>query len=97
MSAHHITPAQRLASVVSKCFETQPRETRDALRHVVYSAFVGRLIMHSDELTDDEIKRMLERFEHDQSPFLPSEYAMKECNTVARTWQEQHGQTEMSL
>lgn len=97
MSAHHVTPAQRLAAVVSKCFETQPAQTRDALRHVVYSAFVGREIKSSADLTDDEIKRMLTAYEHYASPFLPSERAMKECNTVARVYQEEHGQTEMVL
>lgn len=92
-----VTPAQRLAAVVGKCFTTQQAVTRTALRHAVYSKFVGREITHSDQLTADEVKRMLTAYEHHASPFLPSERAMRECNEIAKAYQLEHGQVEMSL
>lgn len=97
MSAHHVTPAQRLAAVVSKCFDTKQAVTQTALRHAVYSKFTGREITRSDELTDDEIKRMLTAYEHHASPFLPSERARRECNEIAKAYQLEHGQVEMAL
>ncbi len=93
----HCTPAQRLAAIVGKCFPTQSGKTRDALRHAAYSGFVGREIGSSADLTDTEIKSMLEIWEHYESPFLPSERAMKECNQFALAYQRERGQTEMAI
>lgn len=92
-----VTPAQRLAAVIGKCFETKQAVTRTALRHAVYSKFVGREVSSSADLTDLEVKRMLERWESHVSPFLPSETAMRECPTLADSYQREKGQAEMVL
>ncbi len=94
---HQATPAQRLAAVVSKCFPTQSGKTRDALRHAVYAKFVGHEVKSSADLTATEIEKMLEIWESHESPFLPSERAMKECNEFASAYQKERGQTEMAI
>ncbi len=94
---YHSTPAQRLAAVAGKCFPTQSKQTRDALRHAAYSKFIGREVKSSADLTDAEIQKMLEAWEHYKSPFFPSERAVKECNEFALEYQHEHGQTEMPL
>jgi hypothetical protein len=92
-----VTPAQRLAAITAKCFKTRTGETKDALRHAAYSKAVGREIKSSADLTDDEIKWLLQVWEHHESPFCPSDRAMKECNEYADAYQREHGQSEMEL
>lgn len=86
---------QRLAAVVGRVFVMQPPKTRDALRHAAYSKFVGREITTSDELTDAEVKRMLEKWERFDIPFSPNDDCMRECAALAVAYQKDAGQLEM--
>ncbi len=89
------SPAQRLAAILSKCFSTRTGKTRQSLRYAVYSKRVGREIASSQDLTEAEIKSMLEIWESHESPFLPSARALKECNELALDYQREHGQAEL--
>ena len=88
---------QRLAIVTSRCFVTAMPATKDILRHAAYSQRVGREIRSSDDLTDDEVKTMLEQWEDYQLAFSPSERGRKEIQAAATKYQESHGQTRMEL
>jgi hypothetical protein len=97
MNGKQVTPRQRLASVMGKCFETQPTATRDELRHAVLSHVLKREIKSSADMTDKEVQDLLTLWEHWQSPFNPSDAARLEINAIAKLYQSEHGQTEMTL
>lgn len=88
---------ERLAAVVSKCFSTAMPATKDILRHAVYAQFIGREIRSSQDLEDAEVERMLTEWEDYQSPFLPSQKAIIECNALSKEYQQAHGQAEMNF
>ncbi len=67
------------------------------MRHAAYSRFVKHEVASSNDLSESEIQDMLEAWEHHESPFLPSERAMRECSEFAVAYQKEHGQTEMRL
>jgi hypothetical protein len=90
-----INPRQRLAIVMGKCFQTVTGATRDALRHAALSQKLGREIVSSADLTDDEIKSLLTEWEHYDAPFGPSERAMKSINELATKYQAEHGQARL--
>lgn len=97
MNGKQVTPRQRLASVMGKCFETQPAATRTALRHAVLSYVLKREIKSSADMTDKEVQDLLTLWEHWQAPFNPSDAARGQINEIARQYQEEHGQTKMEL
>ncbi|MFH0938954.1 MAG: hypothetical protein V1899_06710 [Planctomycetota bacterium] len=91
------TDRQRLAIVMGKCFAGQPSATRDALRHAVVSQVLKCEIKSFNELADSDVKVLLEKWEHWQAPFNPSDSARIEINAIAREYQLKRGQTEMIL
>ena len=88
-------PRQRLAAVMGKCFPTVTPKTRDELRHAALCERFGRNVESSADLTDDEVRCLLELWEHWQSPFLPSDKAIQQVNELARVYQQKRGQQEM--
>jgi hypothetical protein len=91
----YTTPAQRLAAVIGRCFSTQSAKTRDALRYAAYSKFTGREIGSSKDLSDSEIEKMLQVWEHFDTPFTPSERAIMQCPELAQDYQREHGQVDL--
>lgn len=78
-----ITPRQRLAAVMGKCFDTQTKGTRDEWRHAVLSAKMKRAIVSSEDLTDREVQSLLTDWEHHDAVFSPSERGRKEIAELA--------------
>lgn len=87
---------QRLAAVVGQAFETQPPETRDSLRHAVYSYVYRKEVQTGKDLPNGLVVAMLQRWES-TTPWNANTQAATECAELARQYQIDHGQEQMEL
>lgn len=92
-----ITPRQRLAITVCKCFGTLNRDTANAMCLTAYSAAIGRDVKSSDEMTDAEVTRLLERWEQYGNPFCPNDVCKRECAKLIEQSQIDAGQQVLDL
>jgi len=87
----------RLASVVSRAFPGKTTTTTKGLRLAAVSEALGREVKSFKDLTEDEIKNLLTRWENAELPWTPHPKGVQEINDLAKLYQERHGQVEMAL
>jgi hypothetical protein len=89
---------ERLAAVLSKALESQPEETRDALRHGVYTLVQGKGDLTSGkELFHGLVMAMLARWTAHELDYEPNALGREEIPALAAAYQSAKGQSTLDL
>lgn len=87
---------QRLAAIIAKCFPScKHTDTMNELRHAVLSAKLGREIVKSAQITDNEVKSLLAAWEDWQVPFTPSQAGRTQIIALSQKYYADHGQEKL--
>ncbi len=95
MKNRPLQPIAIFTIICGRPFKTQTPATRKALRLAAVSQKLGREIKSFKDLSDAEIKSLLEQWGHHESRYLPSERGSKEIQELAKAYQDARRQLSL--